>query len=133
MDRKSFFVGFALIAVTALGARAQGPGSRATVIDSGASCPPGTTEVRPRRCQAPEFPAPSILDYRPRSTLVVPAHPVPKAKFPAIDFHGHPTSDLMSSAQGLDSLAKALDAIGVRLILAGKNRTRAKPHTHTTT
>ena len=29
------------------------------------------TETRPGNCQAPEFPAPSILDYRPRTTLVV--------------------------------------------------------------
>src|SRR4051794_39599592 len=89
---------------------AQGPGSRGTVIDSGTSCPPGTTEIRPRRCQAPEFPAPSILDYRPHSTLVVPAHPVPKAKFPAIDFHGHLFG--LMSPQGFDSVIKSLDQIG---------------------
>src|SRR5438093_3037298 len=105
MDRKAFFVGFALIAVAGFGVRAQGPASRGTVIDSGTACPPGTTEIRPRRCQAPEFPAPSILDYRPRSTLVVPSHPVPKAKFPAIDFHGH-LYGLMST-QGFDSVIKS--------------------------
>ena len=48
-------------------------------------CPPGTVETRPGRCQTPEFPAPSIIDYKPRSTLVVPEHPVPRAKYPAID------------------------------------------------
>ena len=52
-------------------------------------CPPGTTETRPGNCQAPEFPAPSILDYRPRSTLVTAEHKVPKAKFPVVDIHGH--------------------------------------------
>ena len=56
----------------------------------GNGCPPGQTEVRPGRCQAPELAPPSIVDYRPRSTLVVPEHPVPRAKYPAIDFHGHP-------------------------------------------
>ena len=62
----------------------------ATSIQPGEECPPGTTEIRPRSCMAPEIPAPSILDYRPKSTLVAPVHMVPKAKYPAIDFHGHP-------------------------------------------
>jgi predicted TIM-barrel fold metal-dependent hydrolase len=79
------------------------------------------TEVRPRNCRAPSLTPPSIVDYRPRNTLVVPAHPVPKAKYPAIDYHGHPTPDLMDSAKGLDSLARALDAIGVRIIVAANN------------
>ncbi|MBL8986316.1 MAG: amidohydrolase family protein [Gemmatimonadetes bacterium] len=78
------------------------------------------TEVRPRNCQAPTLPPPSILDYRPRSTLVAPAHAVPKAKYPAIDFHGHPTSQL-SSAEGLEELGRALDGINVRLIVAANN------------
>src|SRR3954463_3571766 len=63
---------------------------RVTEIASGETCPPGQTEVRPHRCLAPEFAPPSIVDYRPRSTLVVTAHAVPRAKFPAIDYHGHP-------------------------------------------
>ena len=89
-------------------------------IQPGESCPPGMTEVRPRNCQAPTLPPPSILDYRPRSTLVAPAHAVPKAKYPAIDFHGHPTSQL-GSAEGLEELGRALDGINVRLIVAANN------------
>ncbi len=30
-----------------------------------------------------------IRQYRPKSTLVVPAHPVPRAKYPVIDIHSH--------------------------------------------
>src|SRR5688500_6497454 len=70
-------------------AAGRGPGGRGTPVQPGEACPPGTTEIRPNSCLGPQTPAPSILDYRPRSTLVVPAHPVPRAKFPAIDFHGH--------------------------------------------
>src|SRR5690348_7598565 len=33
-------------------------------------CPPGQTETRPGNCQAPNGTSPSIVDYRPRSTLV---------------------------------------------------------------
>lgn len=111
-----------LIALAAAApAVAQGPGARqGTQIQAGEECPPGTTEVRPRNCQAPQLPAPSILDYRPRSTLVVPAHPVPKARFPAIDFHGHPQGYLNSS-ESLLRLGAALDEIGVRLMIAANN------------
>ena len=38
----------------------------------------------------PDAPMPNIREYKPTSTLVVPEHLVPRAKFPAIDFHGHP-------------------------------------------
>src|SRR5689334_2768642 len=69
---------------------AQPGGDRATSIKPGETCPPGTTEIRPRQCLGPPDPAPSILDYRPHSTLVTTAHLVKKAKYPAIDFHGHP-------------------------------------------
>jgi predicted TIM-barrel fold metal-dependent hydrolase len=61
------------------------------------------------------------LDYRPRSTLVVATHPVPKAKYPAIDFHGHPR-DLLGSAESLARLGAELDALNVRLMVAADNR-----------
>ena len=31
----------------------------------------------------------SIREYQPKSTLVVPEHPVPRAKYPVIDIHSH--------------------------------------------
>jgi len=83
-------------------------------------CPAGTTEVRPGNCQAPQLPAPSILDYRPRSTLVVPAHPVPRAKYPVIDFHGHPQGQL-GSAESLRQLGQVLDSINVRVMVVANN------------
>ncbi|MEP6991308.1 MAG: amidohydrolase family protein [bacterium] len=95
-------------------------GGRGTPIQPGESCPPGTTEIRPRLCMAPEAPAPSILDYRPRSTLVTPVHMVRMAKYPAIDFHGHP-SGLMGSADGLASLGAALDSLNVRMMISADN------------
>src|SRR5437879_2618934 len=51
-------------------------GGRGTPVEiqPGQECPPGMTEVRPRSCQAPDSPPPSIVDYRPRSTLVVSEH-----------------------------------------------------------
>ena len=70
---------------------------------------------------APEFPAPSIVDYRPKSTLVSQTHLVPKAKFPAIDFHGHP-GQLLGSADGLSSLViVARFSLNVRLMVSADN------------
>ncbi|MGH7500282.1 MAG: amidohydrolase family protein [Longimicrobiales bacterium] len=101
-------------------AAAQRGGGRGTAIRAGESCPAGMTEVRPLRCQAPEFPPPSIVDYRPRSTLITAAHPVPKAKYPAIDFHGHPRGQL-ESAEDLAALGATLDGINVRMIIAANS------------
>jgi Predicted metal-dependent hydrolase of the TIM-barrel fold len=103
-------------------AQGQAPGqaSRDIQLKDGESCPAGTTEIRPRICRPPESPAPSILDYRPKSTLVTPEHIVPKAKYPAIDYHGHP-GDLIMSAEGLDRLGTALDGINVRMMVAADN------------
>lgn len=102
------------------GTEAQPGSGRGTPIAPGAECPPGTTEIRPDVCMAPETPAPSILDYRPRSTLVTPAHQVPRAKFPAIDFHGHPGA-LLGSAEGLHRLRGALDSLNIRTLVAADN------------
>jgi uncharacterized protein len=116
---------FAVIFTFAASASAQQP-ARGTAdaervrIQPGASCPPGMTEIRPGTCQAPQLPAPSILDYRPRSTLVAPAHPVPKARYPVIDFHGHPQAQLGSS-EALERMGASLDSLNVRVIVAANN------------
>ena len=105
---------------------AQRPGSGSDVtINAGEQCPPGTTEIRPRLCRAPETPAPSILDYRPHSTLVTAEHIVQKAKYPAIDYHGHP-QDLIYSADGLKRLGAALDSINVRVMVSADNTSGAR-------
>ncbi|MGH7574830.1 MAG: hypothetical protein ACREM1_06855, partial [Longimicrobiales bacterium] len=113
----------ALLVLTAPLAAQPGRGGDGSVVTIGAgeACPPGTTEIRPRRCMAPESPPPSILDYRPRSTLVTPEHPVPRAKFPAIDFHGHARD--LTSPEGLDQLGAALDDLNVRVMVAANNLT----------
>ena len=126
MRGASLFAGLCTLTLVGLGAAAQTgrPGGRggrpAMTIQQGESCPEGTTEVRPRSCMAPDLPAPSILDYRPRSTLVTPAHLVRRAKYPAIDFHGHPEG-LLESSEGLATLGAALDSLNVRVMIAADN------------
>jgi uncharacterized protein len=100
-------------------------GNRSMRVGASEACPAGMTEVRPGNCQAPSAAPPSILDYRPRSTLVAAAHVSRTAKFPAIDFHGHPYQQL-GSAAGLISLGAALDSINVRVIVAANNASGAE-------
>ncbi len=113
---RSLFV-LAFLALGASSAAAQR--GDAVTIPPGEPCPMGTTEVRPGRCQAPEFPAPSILDYRPVSTLITPEHQVPRAKYPAIDFHGHPRG--FTSPQGLAELKAAMDELNIGVMIAANS------------
>jgi len=100
----------------AIGAQGRRPG---TSIKPGEECPPGTTETRPNTCQAPEFPAPSILDYRPRTTLVTAETLVPRAKFPVIDIHGHPPG--INTAEGLAGMVEEMDNLNLRVMTSASN------------
>ncbi len=64
--------------------------------------------------QAPR-PTMSIAEYEPRSTLVVPAHPRPRSKYPFIDVHGHQSLSL--SAAGLDKLISEMDQLNMRVMV----------------
>ena len=104
-------------------ADAQPPGAQGGTdvrINAGEACPAGMTEIRPRICRAPASPPPSILDYRPHSTLVTVHHTVPKAKFPAIDYHGHP-GNRIDSPESLAQLGDELDQLNVRLMVSADN------------
>jgi predicted TIM-barrel fold metal-dependent hydrolase len=47
-------------------------------------------------------------------------HMVPKAKYPAIDFHGHPQG-LLSSQDGLNRMGNSLDSLNVRMMISADN------------
>lgn len=109
-----------LILGAVLGVSLVAQRGQTTAVKPHEECPAGTTEVRPGSCQAPSLPPPSIVDYRPQSTLVTETHLVPRAKFPAIDFHGHPQNRL-SSTQALAEMVAALDRLNVRVMVAADN------------
>jgi predicted TIM-barrel fold metal-dependent hydrolase len=102
--------------------RQGGRGGRGSgvAIQPGEECPPGMTEWRADNCRAPEFPAPSIVDYRPKSTLVTAEHLVPKAKYGAVDYHAH-IANMLTSQETLAAFVKQLDSIGVRLSVSADN------------
>jgi predicted TIM-barrel fold metal-dependent hydrolase len=63
----------------------------------------------------PTIPPPSITEYQPRSTLVVPEHPIPRARFPVVDFHGHPPN--LSSAENIQRVIEAMDALNIQVMV----------------
>jgi uncharacterized protein len=65
--------------------------------------------------QQPRIPPPSITEYQPRSTLVVPEHKVPRAKFPVVDIHGHPPT--LTSESAIRGVVSAMDSINLRVMV----------------
>jgi predicted TIM-barrel fold metal-dependent hydrolase len=113
-----------LTAVTTAPGLAQrgGRSERGQRVQPGQPCPAGMTEVRPGDCQPPELAPPSIIDYRPRSTVVADEHPVPRAKYPVVDIHSHQNIN----AESVAGLLKEMDALNLRVLvnLSGGNGTR---------
>jgi predicted TIM-barrel fold metal-dependent hydrolase len=74
-------------------------------------------QIRPRPAEGrrPEFPPPSIVDYKPRSTLVTPQHLVPRAKFPVIDIHSHQSTPI--SAAEFERVVQGMNANNLRLLV----------------
>jgi predicted TIM-barrel fold metal-dependent hydrolase len=114
MSIRALAAGLALVAAATV-AVAQAPqGQRAQ----------GAPGARPGADREPEFSVPNIREYKPQSTLVVPQHQVPKARFPAIDFHGHPPQ--LTSAEALANVAKAMDALNVRRMVVNNPQLRGE-------
>ena len=112
-----------VVAMSLVSAQRGGRGNdRGQRIKPGEPCPAGMTEVRPGDCQPPELAAPTILDYRPKSTVVADQHPVPRAKFPLVDIHSHQGIN----AGTVDKLIQEMDAMNMRVLvnLSGGNGER---------
>jgi predicted TIM-barrel fold metal-dependent hydrolase len=56
----------------------------------------------------------SIEEYEPKSTLVVPEHPVTRAKYPFIDVHNHQWS---LTPEKVDKLVADMDSINLRIMV----------------
>jgi predicted TIM-barrel fold metal-dependent hydrolase len=88
-------------------------------IEPGESCPPGMTQVRPQNCREPGLPPPSIVDYRPQSTLVTAESLVPRAKYPVVDVHGHVQS--LADPGVIEDMVVELDALNIQVYVAADN------------
>jgi predicted TIM-barrel fold metal-dependent hydrolase len=76
---------------------------------------PGQIRPRPAEGREPELPVPTIREYKPRSTLVTPVHVVPRAKFPAIDLHGHPPQ--LVSEEVINRVGAAMDSLNLQVMV----------------
>jgi predicted TIM-barrel fold metal-dependent hydrolase len=93
-------VAAAVLSISALIAAQQGPG-----------------QIRPRPAQGrePQLTPPTIREYKPKSTLVVPRHPVPHAKFPVIDIHSHQPTPI--SNDEFARVARGMDENNLRILV----------------
>lgn len=57
----------------------------------------------------------SVEDYTPRSTLVVPEHPVPRAKFPVVDVHSHHRPGV--SGARWDTIIGEMDQLNLQVLV----------------
>ena len=75
----------------------------------------GVQRGRPGDGRTPEFPPPTIVDYKPRSTLKSAEHRVARAKFPVIDIHSHQPTPI--SPEQFNRVAAGMDANNIRLLV----------------
>ena len=75
----------------------------------------GQVVSRPGQGRLPEFPPPAITEYHPRSTLVVPIHLVSRAKFPAVDLHGHPPR--LITPEVVNQVGAAMDSLNLQVMV----------------
>ncbi len=57
----------------------------------------------------------TVEEYTPRSTLVVPEHPVPRAKFPVVDIHSHHRPGL--SGERWSTIVREMDELNLQVLV----------------
>jgi predicted TIM-barrel fold metal-dependent hydrolase len=93
--------------------------SRLTPILVFAAAPLACDAQRPPNSdRRPTLPPPTILEYKPVSTLVVPEHTVPRAKFPVVDFHGHPPT--LNSREAIERVVAAMDELNIGVMVQAR-------------
>ena len=76
---------------------------------------PGQIRSRPAEGREPELKPPTIREYKPKSMLVAPQHPVPRAKFPVIDIHSHQSTPI--SAAEYDRVMKGMTSNNLQILV----------------
>src|SRR5260221_4248465 len=67
-----------------------------------------------RASQSQSQQTPTIEEYNPKSTLVVPEHKIQRAKYPFIDIHSHHWNP---TPEHVDQLVKEMDTINLRVLV----------------
>jgi len=76
---------------------------------------PGQIRPRPAEGREPELKPPTIREYKPKSQLVSPQHPVPRAKFPVIDIHSHQPTPIAPAE--FDRVMKGMEANNLQILV----------------
>ncbi len=119
MTSRALVLAAALVA-TATAGIAQAPQGTGAPPGTGAPRGTGAPGNRPGANREPEFPVPNIREYKPKSSLVVPEHQVPRAKFPVVDLHGHPPA--LTSPEAIETIVKEMDALNLRVMVVNGGR-----------
>ncbi len=82
--------------------------------------PPAGAARRPGEGRSPDLPVPTIQEYKPRSTLVVPQHQVPRAKFPVVDIHGHPPA--LTSVDVVNRIGDSMSPLNLQVMVDASSR-----------
>jgi predicted TIM-barrel fold metal-dependent hydrolase len=88
------------------------------VFTAAALFAPQNADAQFRRNREPAVPPPTITEYTPRSTLVVPEHPVPRARFPVVDVHGHPPR--LNTPENIERVITAMDALNLGVMVQAR-------------
>jgi uncharacterized protein len=109
--------GAAMLAGALLLAVVQAPraGDQPGPGQSGPPRPGGGLRGRPGDGRTPEFPEPTITQYKPRTTLRTAQHPVPKARFPVIDVHSHQPAPITDDQ--FARIVPGMDANNLRVLV----------------
>lgn len=81
-------------------------------------------QQRPGQGRQPTIPPPTILEYKPQSTLVVPQHEVPRAKFPLVDIHGHPPT--LDNRATIEEVVAAMDRLNIGVMVQARPSSGAR-------
>jgi predicted TIM-barrel fold metal-dependent hydrolase len=76
---------------------------------------PGQIRPRPAEGREPEFKAPTIREYKPKSQLVSPQHLVPRAKYPVVDIHSHQPTPI--SPAEYDRVMKGMESNNLQILV----------------
>jgi predicted TIM-barrel fold metal-dependent hydrolase len=104
-----------LVALAAAAAYWPSFQSASATVEPAVSSAQTTMPQRPGTGREPEFPPPTITEYKPKSTLVVPEHPVSRAKYPVVDIHGHPPA--FTSASAVKEVVDVMTPLNIRVMV----------------
>jgi uncharacterized protein len=92
--------------------------ARAALVITVVALPVACEAQRPGQGREPTLPPPTILEYQPQSTLVVPEHLVPRAKFPVVDLHGHPPT--LDDGETIEQVVAAMDELNIQVMVQAR-------------